>query len=123
MTPNNKQDRKLDKLNKELLTLETKRKRIQKLFINEDIETADYKEMLIDISTQKEQIISSINALNEEQETVIDYRRFKDILSNVKLNWEQLDTEQRSSFINRFIDYIELDVNNGNPIIKELNFC
>ncbi|MFV0274896.1 MAG: recombinase family protein [Bacilli bacterium] len=120
---NNKQDKSLDKLNKELITLETKRKRIQKLFINEDIETTDYKEMLQDISTQKEQVISSINDLNKEKETAIDYSQFKDILSNIKLNWVQLDTAQRNSFITQFIDFIELDVNNGNPIIKELNFC
>lgn len=123
IAPSNKQNKKSDKLNKELLTLETNRKRIQKLFINKEIDTSDYKELLQDINTQKEQIISSINALNEEQETIIDYSRFKDILCNVKLNWEQLDTEQRSSFITQFIDVIELDVNNGHPIIKELNFC
>ena len=95
----------------------------QKLFINKEIDTSDYKELLQDINTQKEQIISSINALNKEQETIIDYSHFKDILCNVKLNWEQLDTEQRSSFITQFIDVIELDVNNGNPTIKELTFC
>ncbi|MEG0826407.1 MAG: recombinase family protein [Bacilli bacterium] len=120
---NNKNDKKLDKLNKELAKLEAKRKRIQKLFINEDIETTDYKEMLQDISTQKKQIISSINDLNQEQETVIDYSHFKNILNNIKLNWEHLDISQKNSFINQFIDSIILDVNNGKPIIKELNFC
>lgn len=120
---NKKDDKKLERLNKGLSIIETKRKRIQKLFINEEIDSDDYKELLQDIQTQKEQIKSLINDLNSEQEDVIDYCHFKDILSNVKLNWEQLDTVQRNSFISQFIDSIILDVNNGNPIIKELNFC
>lgn len=120
---NKKNDKKLDRLNKELLTLENKRKRIQKLFINEEIETNDYKELLQDIQAQKEQINIELNSLNEEQKTVIDYSHFKHLLSDIRLNWEHLDTSQKNSFVNQFIDSIILDVNNGNPIIKELNFC
>lgn len=120
---NNKNDKKLDILNKKLSTIENKRKRIQKLFINEEIDTGDYKELLKDIQTKKELINNSINSINEEQESVVDYRELKSILSNIKLNWEYLDTSQKNSFINQFIDSIVLDANNGNPIIKELNFC
>lgn len=119
----NKHDKKIDKLQKELINLENKRKQIQKLFINEEIETSDYKELLHDIQNQKNLINIELNTLNKEQETVIDYNQFKDILSDIKLNWEHLDTSQKNSFITQFIDTIELDVNNGNPIIKELNFC
>lgn len=120
---NNKNDKKLDILNKKLSTIENKRKRIQKLFINEEIDTGDYKELLKDIQTKKELINNSINSINEEQESVVDYRELKSILSNIKLNWEYLDTTQKNSFINQFIESIVLDANNGNPIIKELNFC
>ncbi len=120
---NKKNDKKLDRLNKELSTIENKRKRIQKLFINEEIDTNDYKELLKDIQNQKELINHSIRNINKEQESTLDYSKFKDILSDIKLNWEHLDTSQKNSFISQFIDSIILDVNNGNPIIKELNFC
>lgn len=120
---NNKNDKKLNRLTKELSTIENKRKRIQKLFINEELDTNDYKELLQDIQIQKELITQSINSLTEEQESVVDYSEFKHLLSDIKLNWEHLDTPQKSSFVGQFIDSIVLDVNNGNPIIKELNFC
>lgn len=118
-----KNDKKIDRLNKELSMIEHKRKRIQKLFINEEIDTNDYKELMHDIQTQKEFITNSINSLNEDTESVVDYRAFRHLLSNIKLNWEHLDTTQKNAFISQFIDNIVLDVNNGNPIIKELNFC
>lgn len=120
---NNKNDRKLEKLNKELSSLENKRKRIQKLFINAEIGSIDYKELLEDIDSQKSIINSSINSINEEQTSAIDFNQTKGILANIKLNWDYLDTEQRKAFINQFIDHITIDVNNGNVIIKELNFC
>ncbi len=118
-----KKDRKLNKLNKELSTIEHKRKRIQKLFIDEEINTNDYKDLIQDIQTQKEFITNSINSLNEDQKSVVDYKTIKHLLCDIKLNWEHLDTSQRNAFIHQFIDSIVLDVNNGNPIIKELNFC
>lgn len=120
---NKKNDKKLDRLNKELSTMENKRKKIQKLFINEEIDTNDYKELLKDIQNQKELINNSIRDINKEQESALDYSKFKDILSDIKLNWEHLDLSQKNSFISQFIDSIILDVNHGNPIIKELNFC
>jgi hypothetical protein len=120
---NSKNDRKLEKLNKEISSLENKRKRIQKLFINEEINSTDYKELLEDIDNQKSIINSSINSIKDEQVSAIDYSQIKGILTNVKLNWDYLDTEQRKAFINQFIDHITIDVNNGNVIIKELNFC
>lgn len=52
----------------------------------------------------------------------IDYMQFKPILIDIKLNWNYLDTKQKNSFINQFIDNIILDVNDNNIIIKELNF-
>lgn len=56
------------------------------------------------------------------KDSVIDYRKFKYILSDMRLNWDYLDTSQRNSFVRMFIDSIIIDINNGNPIIKELNF-
>ena len=100
-----------------------KRKRIQKLFIDEEINTNDYKDLIQDIQTQKAFITNSINSLNEDQKSVVDYKTIKHLLCDIKLNWEHLDTSQRNAFIHQFIDSIVLDVNNGNPIIKELNFC
>ncbi|MFA5604005.1 MAG: recombinase family protein [Bacilli bacterium] len=120
---NSKNDKKLEKLSKELSSLENKRKRIQKLFINEEINSRDYKELLGDIDSQKNILNSSIISIKEEEVSAIDYSQIKGILTNIKLNWEYLDIEQRKAFISQFIEHIEVDINNGNVIIKELDFC
>ena len=51
-----------------------------------EINTNDYKDLIQDIQTQKEFITNSINSLNEDQKSVVDYKTIKHLLCDIKLN-------------------------------------
>lgn len=120
---NNKYDYKKEaNYIKELDTLEKKRKRIQRLFIDETISSNDYKDFMTDVNSQKETINNELELLRTEKEKQIDYNSIKDLITNMRLNWDYLNDEERYSFIFQFIDYIEIDVTNNQVQIKELRF-
>ena len=73
--------------------------------------------MIKNIDRTKETINNSINNL---QEIPID--AIKDIIVDLRKNWDNLDISSHNSFINQFIKYIDLDVYDDKANIKEIQF-
>lgn len=105
----------------ELESIERKRKRLQQLFIYEQLNNEDYQQMILKIETDKKNINEKIQELKNEKDN-IDYNLIKDIIIDLKKNWDNLDTSSRNAFINQFIKYISLDIIDGKVIIKEILF-
>lgn len=119
--PVNDTKEKISQLLVELEHLERKRKRIQQLFIDEQLANDDYSEMTKQIETSKISINKSIEKLNSEKKD-INFDIIKDIIIDLRKNWDNLDTSLRNSFINQFIKHIILKVNDGKADIKEIQF-
>lgn len=119
--PKNNNKNQISKLLLELEQTDKKRKRLQQLFIDEQLSSDDYQEMIKSIDKTKESINNSINNLQEEKEE-ISIDDIKDIIVDLRKNWDNLDISSRNSFINQFIKYIDLDVYDGKANIKEIKF-
>lgn len=110
-----------EKLIKELDNVDKKRKRLQMLFIDEQIDKSDYQEIITQLERDRNKINESIKLFSVGQEK-FNYNYIKNIITNVKKNWDYLDNGERNMFINQFIKYINIDVINGQSIIKEIKF-
>ncbi len=121
INPFNDSKEKISKLLIELDNLKRKRKRLQQLFIDEQLTNEDYSKMIKQIEISKLTINKSIEKLSVRKEE-INFDSIKNIIVDFKKNWDNLDTSLRNSFINQFIKYIMLDINNGKANIKEIQF-
>lgn len=121
ITPVDESKEQVSKLLSELDTLERKRKRLQQLFIDEQLTNEDYSQMTKQIEISKLTINESIENLSVKKEE-INFDNIKDIIIDLRRNWDNLDTSLRNSFINQFIKNITLDINNGIANIKEIQF-
>lgn len=113
--------KKEEHLLKELNKLESKRKSLQSLFINEEITSNDYQDMIRIIEEKKHLINDSLKEINNPKED-INFNDIQNIITNFKKNWDYLDTKERNNFITQFVKEIDLDVINGKAIIKEIIF-
>jgi site-specific DNA recombinase len=118
---NKKNDVKLSKIQTEIESIEKKRKRLQMLFINEEIDTNDYKEITEQLSIKKKELIDLLEEPQTKEEE-INFDDIKEIIVDLKNNWNHLDTKEKYQFINQFVKTIYIDVIDGNAIIKEMQF-
>lgn len=114
-------EKKINKLNKELDNIDKKRKRLQILFINEEMDSADYKEITNNLDRQKKILLEELDNL-QKNEDEINFDDVKNIIVDLKENWNYLNSTERYQFITQFIDTIYIDVVNSKPIIKEIQF-
>lgn len=119
--PNTDNKKQEEKLIRELNSIDKKRKRLQMLFIDEQINNSDYQEMITQLEKDRNKINENIKLISSGQEKV-DYNDIKNIITNVKKNWDYLDERERNMFINQFIKYIYVDVIKRQAIIKEIKF-
>ena len=108
-------------LQKELDNIDRKRTRLQMLFIDEQINNIDYKEMITKLEKNRSQIIENIKLLLPKEKE-INYNEITDIIINVKKNWDYLNESEKNTFLNQFIKYINIDIANGQSIIKKIKF-
>ncbi len=111
----------INKLLLKLETLERKRKRIQQLFIDEQLSNSDFQEITNQIKNNKIAINNNFESLKDKKEE-INLDSIKDIIIDLRKNWDNLDTSLRNSFVNQFIKFITLDINDGQANIKEIQF-
>ena len=74
------------------------------------------------VEDKKVFLSNTLKSLKEPKEEEINISDIKDIITNIKKNWDYLDTNERNNFITQFIKKIELDVVDGKAIIKEVSF-
>lgn len=118
----NNESKKEENILKEINKLNTKRKKLQSLFINEEITSNDYQDMIKIIEEKKEFLNNSLKDLKAPKQKEINLLDIQDIITDFKKNWDYLNTSERNSFITQFIKKIDLDVIDGKAIIKEVIF-
>lgn len=115
-------DLKQKNILKELEKIDTKRKNLQSLFINEEITSTDYQDMIKLLDDKKVFLNDKLQELTIQDEDEICISDIQDIIVDFKKNWDYLDLTEKSSFVNQFIKKIDLDVVDGKAIIKEVQF-
>ena len=121
---------------KELKSLNNKKERIRKAYIDSLFTEEEYKEETNLIENQIEMINSKLleNTQAEQLNFTVDdilLKRDMDFINKVKLpisyyafndNWDLLDRETKADIIMRYVDDIELEVVNKRYAVKQVNF-
>jgi len=98
-----------ERLNQAFAKMETKKRKIMELYINETIDFKEYREMtaMIEISTAMiENNIAELEEVQEEEEIKITT---EDIIASVKENWLLFDNTQKMDFLQTFVEQIEVE--------------
>ena len=123
-------------LEKELKSLENKKERIRKAYIDSVFTEEEYKQESKTIESQIEYINSKLlessqtEQLNFTTEDIL-LKRDMDFINKVKLpisyyafneNWDLLDRDTKADVVMRYIDDIELEQKNSKYQVKQINF-
>ena len=123
-------------LEKELKSLNNKRDRIRKAYIDELFTKEEFKQESKIIENQIEMINSKLlensqaEQLNFTTEDIL-LKRDMDFINKVKLpisyyafndNWDLLDRDTRADIVMRYIDDIELELKGNKYEVKQINF-
>ena len=98
-------------MNNQIAKLNNRKKKIRTQFINELLGIDDYREMSNEIDNSLKSLNTSLSnieqTLNEEKEE-FTFDEIKDLVSNIKLNWEYLTNKEKQQFLERFVDNIQV---------------
>ena len=123
-------------LEKELKSLNNKKERIRKAYIDSVFTEEEYKQESKTIDSQIEFVNSKLlensqaEQLNFTTEDIL-LKRDMDFINKVKLpisyyafneNWDLLDRETKADIVMRYIDDIELKIKNKKYHVKQINF-
>ena len=123
-------------LEKELKSLNNKKERIRKAYIDSVFTEEEYKQESRTIDSQIEFVNSKLlensqaEQLNFTTEDIL-LKRDMDFINKVKLpisyhafneNWDLLDRETKADIVMRYIDDIELEIKNKKYHVKQINF-
>ena len=131
-----KLDNPKEQLEKELKSLNNKRDRIRKAYIDELFTEEEFKQESKTIDSQIEFVNSKLlensqaDQLNFTAEDIL-LKRDMDFINKVKLpisyyafneNWDLLDRDTKADIVMRYIDDIELEIKNKKYHVKQINF-
>ena len=131
-----KLDNPKQELEKELKSLNNKKGRIRKAYIDSIFTEEEYRSELELIENQIKDINSKLlensqaEQLNFTTEDIL-LKRDMDFINKVKLpisyyafndNWDLLDRDDKADIIMRYIDDVELETKNGKLVVKQINF-
>ena len=131
-----KLDNPKQELEKELKSLNNKKDRIRKAYIDSIFTEEEYKNELELIENQIKDINSKLlensqaEQLNFTTEDIL-LKRDMDFINKVKLpisyyafndNWDLLDRDDKADIIMRYIDDVELEIKNGKLVVNQINF-
>ena len=129
-------DNPKEQLEKELKSLNNKRDRIRKAYIDELFTEEEFKQESKLIENQIEMINSKLlensqaGQLNFTTEDIL-LKRDMDFINKIKLpisyyafndNWDLLDRDTRADIVMRYIDDIELELKGNKYEVKQINF-
>ena len=129
-------DNPKEQLEKELKSLNNKRDRIRKAYIDELFTEEEFKQESKLIENQIEMVNSKLlensqaGQLNFTTEDIL-LKRDMDFINKVKLpisyyafndNWDLLDRDTRADIVMRYIDDIELELKGNKYEVKQINF-
>lgn len=114
-----------DEINKRIEKLENKKKTIRNQFINDLISVDEYRNMTEEIANQQKlqyDKLSELDLVIAENKETYTYDDVKDLVTNIKLNWEHLTNKEKQQFLERFVNYIEVVNMNNNITISSVAF-
>lgn len=118
-------EKKKIEINKRIDKLEEKKKVIRNQFINDLIDVEEYHSMSKEIQNQqniqKNRLLELDEIINESKRTY-SYDEIKDIVTNIKLNWEYLTNREKQQFLERFVEVIMVQKFNKKVIINLVQF-
>ena len=129
-------DNPKEQLEKELKSLNNKRDRIRKAYIDELFTEEEFKQESKLIENQIEMVNSKLlensqaGQLNFTNEDIL-LKRDMDFINKIKLpisyyafndNWDLLDRDTRADIVMRYIDDIELELKGNKYEVKQINF-
>ena len=129
-------DNPKEQLEKELKSLNNKRDRIRKAYIDELFTEEEFKQESKLIENQIEMVNSKLlensqaGQLNFTTEDIL-LKRDMDFINKIKLpisyyafndNWDLLDQDTRADIVMRYIDDIELELKGNKYEVKQINF-
>ena len=129
-------DNPKEQLEKELKSLNNKRDRIRKAYIDELFTEEEFKQESKLIENQIEMVNSKLlensqaGQLNFTTEDIL-LKRDMDFINKIKLpisyyafndNWDLLDRDTRADIVMRYIDDIELELKGNKYEVKQINF-
>ncbi len=119
-------EKKKQTLEQRISKLEEKKKIIRNQFINDLISTEEYRNMTEEIENQQLLHQNKIDEIQKNVDTDVimySYDDIKDLVTNIKLNWEHLTNKERQQFLERFVDVIKVEKSvDDKVIIKSVEF-
>ena len=109
-----------EEINKRIEKLENKKKIVRNQFINDSISADEYRNMTEEIENQQRiqyDKISELDKVIEENKETYTYDDVKDLVTNIKLNWEHLTNKEKQQFLERFVNVIKVEKSKEDKII------
>ena len=115
----------MDKINQKIDKLNNKKKAIRTEFINETISIDEYKNFINEIDDKIDNLKNEFSLNSKKLDEVvpeISYNDIKNIVTNIKLNWEHLTNKERQQFLERFVKKIKVSKIDDKVIIDSVEF-
>lgn len=118
-------EKKKQDIKKRIQKLDEKKKIVRNQFINDILDAQEYHEVLEEIEKQIKLQNVQIKEINNEIETMNEsysYEDIKDLVANIKLNWQYLTNKEKQQFLERFVEIIKVDKSTDKIIINSVEF-
>ncbi len=108
----NHAEKTIDDLEKKIAKFESKKKLIRTQFINDLLSIDEYRVL----SEELDKEIESLQMIIEDNEMIVEdcsseyiFDDIKNIVTNIKLNWQFLTNKERQQFLEQFVDNIKVE--------------
>ena len=104
---------------------ENKKKVIRTQFINDLLSVDEFRNMNEELENMlivQRKKLSELDKKIEDNSKTFSFDDIKDIVSNIKLNWEYLNNKERRQFLEQFVEEIDVEKKDGKVLIKNVEF-
>ncbi|MCR1961735.1 recombinase family protein [Thomasclavelia cocleata] len=115
-------------LEKQLKKLDRKEEEVMRLYIKNDVDFVTFHQIKKELGIQRDQIITEMESICEETEEEMIQISKKDIITNLRENWELFSDNEKNNFLKKFIHKIHV-INKpqentfyGKAVIEEIIF-
>lgn len=112
-------------INKLIEKYENKKKVIRTQFINDLLSVDEFRNMNEELENMlivQRKKLSELDKKIEDNSKTFSFDDIKDIVSNIKLNWEYLNNKERRQFLEQFVEEIDVEKKDGKVLIKNVEF-
>lgn len=113
----NQYQEKIDKL-------EEKKKSIRQKFIDDSLDIAEYQTLINEINEQQKIFQEELeeNTTSDIDRIIYKYEDIKNLVCNIRLNWENLKNSERMSFLEKFVNEIKVYKIKDEVVIDSVEF-